>query len=251
MAKIFHMDTLLYQFYNSHYCEKVRWALDYKRVPYQVKNLLPGLHILALRGKVQDTSLPVLRMNENFIQGSNHIIDFLDRTITTNPLTPENPDQRTEAEHWEAFASTELATPYSVFYYGHMLENPELLRQRYVQNGPWYGPLFFALAFGRICQRIGELYNITQNSADQARERIETALQKLEQHLQSRSYLVGDYFTRADLSVAALLSPIARPVQLEVYIGSTYPAAITEFQAHLYNSAVIQWVRRIYQTHRN
>jgi glutathione S-transferase len=32
----------LYQFQFSHYCEKARWALDYKGLAYAPKNLLPG-----------------------------------------------------------------------------------------------------------------------------------------------------------------------------------------------------------------
>jgi glutathione S-transferase len=244
------MDTLLYQFPVSHYCEKARWALDYKSVPYQTKNLLPGLHRLTLRGKVNDTSLPVLRMNGNYIQGSDHIIDFLDQTIPTNMLTPTHPDQRAETEHWETFASTELATPLSVFHYSHMLETPDLLRQRYIQNGPWYGPLYYAVTFNRICQVIRDLYKINQNSAARAHATIEAGLRKLEQNLHSRTYLVGEQFTRADLSVAALLSPLAMPAQLAANRSSEYPA-ITEFRAQLVDSPVIQWVNRIYQTHRN
>jgi hypothetical protein len=34
----------LYQFPFSHYCEKVRWALDYKGIAYRTVNLLPGFH---------------------------------------------------------------------------------------------------------------------------------------------------------------------------------------------------------------
>ena len=245
------METLLYQFAISHYCEKARWALDHKKVAYQIKNLLPGLHILALRGKVEDTSLPVLRINGKYIQGSDQIIDVLEQIITAYPLTPTNPMQRDDAQYWESFATTELAAPYGVFYYSHMLEYPHLLRQRYSQNGPWYTPFFFALTFNRICQRLREMYNITNSSANQARERIEAALQKLQQHLQSRTYLVGNQFSRADLSVAALLSPLARPAQMATYRSNVYPDVINEFQAQFDGSSVMQWVRQIYQTHRN
>ena len=38
------MSRTLYQFPISHYCEKVRWAMDYKKLEYKAKNLLPGLH---------------------------------------------------------------------------------------------------------------------------------------------------------------------------------------------------------------
>lgn len=35
----------LYQFTFSHYCEKARWALEYKGIAYQPVNLLPGSHL--------------------------------------------------------------------------------------------------------------------------------------------------------------------------------------------------------------
>ena len=35
---------VLWQLQISHYVEKVRWALDYKRVPHVRRTLLPGLH---------------------------------------------------------------------------------------------------------------------------------------------------------------------------------------------------------------
>lgn len=242
------MDILLYQFESSHYCEKARWALDYKNVQYKTKNLLPGLHRIKLRGKVKDTSLPVLLMNGNYIQGSDRIIDFLDQASPINILTPTHPEQRAEAADWESFASTELATPLSVFHYSNLLETPDLLKQRYISNGPWYAPLYYAITFKRICEAISELYKITKNSAEQAHATIEAGLRKLEQHLHARNYLVGNQFSRADLSIAALLSPLAAPPQLEAS-SNAYPA-IMEFRNQLTNTPVMKWVNHIYQTHR-
>ncbi len=245
------MDTLLYQFPVSHYCEKARWSLDYKNVPYQTKNLLPGLHQLVLRGKVEDTTLPVLRVNGRYIQGSDCIIDFLDQAVSGNSLTPIDTAQGGETKHWETFASTELATPLSIFYYAHMLENPILFRKRSVQNGPWYAPFYYAITFNLVCNRIRDLYNIRQKSAEHARQRIKAGLQKLEQHLQSRSYLVGDQFTRADLSIAASLSSLAGTSPSSPNNASTTPDAIAEFRDELANLPVIQWVKWLYKTYRN
>ena len=38
-------DPVLWQFKYSHYNEKARWALDFKRIPHRRRSLLPGLHI--------------------------------------------------------------------------------------------------------------------------------------------------------------------------------------------------------------
>jgi len=48
--------AVLWQFRNSHFNEKVRWALDWKRVPHLRRSLVPGLHIgraLWMTGKKQ------------------------------------------------------------------------------------------------------------------------------------------------------------------------------------------------------
>jgi Glutathione S-transferase, N-terminal domain len=52
---------VLWELEVSHYNEKVRWALDYKRVPHVRRSLLPGLHIVKAKRLTGDTSTtPVL-----------------------------------------------------------------------------------------------------------------------------------------------------------------------------------------------
>ena len=50
-----------WQLHVSHYVEKVRWALDYKRIPHIRRSLLPGLHAVKTKRLTGDTSTaPVL-----------------------------------------------------------------------------------------------------------------------------------------------------------------------------------------------
>ncbi|MBV9193240.1 MAG: glutathione S-transferase N-terminal domain-containing protein, partial [Solirubrobacterales bacterium] len=52
---------VLWQLQISHYVEKVRWALDYKRIPHIRHSLLPGLHAVKTKRLTGDTSTaPVL-----------------------------------------------------------------------------------------------------------------------------------------------------------------------------------------------
>ena len=64
-------------FPHSHYCEKARWALDYKGLPFQLVPLMPGFHIITVRKHVSQTSVPVLLTDTDAIQGSNEIINYL------------------------------------------------------------------------------------------------------------------------------------------------------------------------------
>ena len=78
----------LYQFPFSHFCEKVRWALDYKGVAYRPVNLLPGFHFRYLVKLAPKTSVPVLRDGATVVQDSSAIIDYLDRRYANPALTP-------------------------------------------------------------------------------------------------------------------------------------------------------------------
>lgn len=75
----------LYQFPLSHYCEKVRWALDYKRIPYKIKNLLPGPHLLTIKKIAPKTTVPVIVDAGQVVQDSTQIISYLD---AREPIKP-------------------------------------------------------------------------------------------------------------------------------------------------------------------
>ena len=65
------MALKLYQFAISHYCEKIRWALDYKGLNHVTVSLLPGQHVKTVRkltGKA--SSVPVLDHDGQIVQGS-------------------------------------------------------------------------------------------------------------------------------------------------------------------------------------
>ena len=64
--------TTLYQFSFSHFCEKARWAIDYKEETYTIKNLLPGPHLnvtkkLAPKTCVPQTGTCALSHTRNFV----------------------------------------------------------------------------------------------------------------------------------------------------------------------------------------
>jgi glutathione S-transferase len=66
---------VLLQLQLSHYNEKVRWALDYKRIVHIRRSLLPGLHAVEARRLTGDTSTtPVLTIHGQSTGDSMRII---------------------------------------------------------------------------------------------------------------------------------------------------------------------------------
>ena len=64
---------ILYQFPISHYCEKSRWQLDHKGLPYVTRNLLPGPHRLRTPLMANIDTLPVLRDGKRTVGDSTRI----------------------------------------------------------------------------------------------------------------------------------------------------------------------------------
>jgi glutathione S-transferase len=65
--------------------------------------------------------------------------------------------------------------------------------------------------------------------------------------LQDRCFLVGDHFSRADLTACALLSPFVAPGRPEVDIASAFPAPVRALRDELRDRRFFRWVTDTYQ----
>src|SRR5437867_10196587 len=82
------MDTpLLWHIPLSHFNEKVRWTLDYKRIPHRRQVLGAGYLIRAWRATGRGT-LPILFLDGRAIGDSTHIIAALEERYPEPPLYP-------------------------------------------------------------------------------------------------------------------------------------------------------------------
>jgi glutathione S-transferase len=68
----------LLQFRHSPYNEKVRWALDLKRVPHRRRSLLPGPHLATVRKLSGHTHTPLILADGQALDGSARILQRLE-----------------------------------------------------------------------------------------------------------------------------------------------------------------------------
>ncbi len=201
----------LYQFPISHYCEKIRWTLDYKKLDYEVENLLPGLHTLKTKKIAKFSSVAVLTDNENVFQNSNEIISYLDETYQNKLLTPLDELQRNKVLEWETFIDKEIGIHIRCCCYHILLEQPNIVLPFLSHNGPWYGKMLLKIMFPKLKVKMRSMMSINESSALLAKEKLHEAVDKLKDHYSKNDFLVGDKFTRADLSAAALMAPLCVP----------------------------------------
>ncbi len=125
-------DPTLWQINISHYAEKARWALDYKRVDHLRRSPPPAVHAAIALWLSRGTSatLPIMRWDGAVISGSSAIIAALEERVPDPPLYPRDPEQRRRALALEQFFDQEVG-PYVRLFIWHELIAEQAMLDEY------------------------------------------------------------------------------------------------------------------------
>lgn len=238
----------LYQFPISHFCEKIRWTLDYKGLSYKTRNLLPGLHVLKTKKIANSYYVPVLVHDGKVIKESSNIISYLDEQFQDKRLTPEDKYLKDESLKWEQYIDTEIGIHIRRCCYHILLDHPEVLVPFFTHNGPWYGKFMIKAMFPKLKDRMQKLMKINDMSAQKSKESLHKAIDKLNDRYQEKSFLAGDSFTRADLTAAALTAPFYMPDKYGVRLPDPLPVKFQELVDEFRDKT--QWVPEMYRQFR-
>ena len=238
----------LYQFPISHFCEKIRWALDFKNIDYKTINMIPGLHINQTKKMGIKSSVPILKHNDQFIQGSIEIIDYLDATFPEKSLTPKDEILKKEAAHWENYLGNEVGVPVRLCIYYILLDHPKIVKPFFAHNGPWYGNLFLSFAYSKLASKMRYFMKINSETVIESKQQLSKAVGRLDEHYKDNQYLVGDQFSRADLSAASLLAPLS----MQSKYGLDWPNKIPNELSNLMSKFESRtgWINRFYGNYR-
>ena len=236
----------------SHYSEKARGALDYKRVPHRRRwppgGLHPAVTWIATRGKHQ--TVPVLLMDGDGIGDSTEIIRRLEERYPEPPLYPADPDERRRALELEDWFDEECGPYVRRLVYHHLTSDPDLLTEL-AQHQVQYGVDALIGLNKAILKRFLDLRFATSSPerARHAEEKVVAALERFDAELEGREYLTGDTFSVADLTAAALLYPFDMPPQTP-WRPSRDPEPWVEFTEAHGGRPCHAWVAEMYSRHR-
>ena len=245
------MDSMrLLEFPHSHYCEKARWALDHKAIRFTPIPLMPGIHIITLRRYVTGSSVPVLLHNERAIQGSGEIINYLDNQSSSYPLTPASEELKHECLRLEASADQQLGENIRRILYHRLLAYPDFIRYCFTHPMPGYKQWLFRFGYPFLRYKIQHTYVKSAAAVALAYKEFDLAMQTLEKQLHGRQYLVGDAFSRTDITVASMLAFIGMPPQHPFPWIDIPDTEIRNFYTRYQQHPVIIWANSMYQLHR-
>ena len=236
---------LLWHLPISHFSEKVRWALDWKRIPHRRRVMPPGLHPfggLALTGGRQYT-MPVLVMDGRRIGDSTAIIGALEERFPERSLYPADRARALELEDW----FDENVGPYARQWgFNALLTEPAAVRAFAVKQTEWAPFAVPPGAFAPIAKAfLAARYSVANEAGvEEARERLVRGLDRLEAELDGE-FLVGGDFTVADLTAAALFYPLVLPPEGPWRAMKT--AAFLEFQDSVRDRPGFRWVENTFR----
>jgi glutathione S-transferase len=250
-------EPLLWQISISHYSEKARWALDFKRVPHRRRAIPGGFHMpvaLALtRGEIY--TFPILVLDGEVIGDSSAIIGALEGRFPDPPLYPEDPAERRRALDLEEWFDEELGPPVRLLAWHELVRDPERLTRMMDQFLPPQarGTDAARSAAARFASVFTDLrYGVkSEEDAERSRQRVLAGLDRLEAELdanEGNEYLAGEEFSVADLTAAALFYPLVLPPE-GPDIGDA-PDALQRFLEPLEDRPGFRWVRDMYRRHR-
>jgi glutathione S-transferase len=216
-------DAVLVTMPHSHYAEKARWALDRLALPYREEAHVPLLHRLATlrRG---GGSVPLLLHGGRALCDSTDILEHADAACGGDRLYPADPAQREAVSALEARFDDALGPHARRWAYAQFLPYRDALRTMMARGVPRWEAKLLPLLMPAVVPLVRRAFRITPESAERSRRRVHALFEEVGELLRDgRRYLVGGRFSAADLSFAALASPVLLPAAC----GASYPALET------------------------
>lgn len=249
----------------SHYNEKARWALDWHRVPYVEKTYLPVLSMAGViwhggakkQGDRVSTkwSTPLLISAEG---GRLQDSAAISRHIDARHGRPDTSLYRYGAETHvlEDHLHDSFGPHTRRLAYFYLMQEEQLLFDIFRLNSGAAQTALVKAAWPLVKKALGNLglsAERAQKSRDKVLHEFDAAAARLSK---SRgAFLLGEHFSAADVSFAALASPVLAVQSGEGFGGAIVPIdrlpeALGSFVRELRSHEAGQFALRLYRTHR-
>jgi glutathione S-transferase len=220
----------------SHYCEKARWALTRLQIPFVEERHMPPFHLLAT-SRVGGKLTPVLITENNAFTDSTDILRYIDGIAPANAkLYPTEPNLRSQVEELEDLFNEKLGSAVRRWGYFCVMDDRKLMQKNWCDGVPFIEQALFPVVFPFMQKLLQQRFNLTPESATQAKEEINRIFEKVSELLaDGRTYLVGDSLSAADITFAALAAPAVAPPEHPMKRGTDLqalsPKAVSDINA--------------------
>ena len=244
------MTPELFQFEFSHFNEKARWAFDWKRVAHRRHSYLPGFHMLPIAWLSGQRAVPVVRVDGQVITGSASIVQWLERANPQPPLYPDDPAGRREALELQRWLDDEVGPAARRALFFDLLPDGAYAARCFTVDRGGIVPAAFRTMFPVTRIIMERDMQIDAAGAERGREVMRRALEVVADRAARNGFLVGERFSVADLTAAALLSVACFPAESPVVLPEPRSEGARRWLARWSALPGTAWVAETYRRHR-
>jgi glutathione S-transferase len=224
----------------SHFCEKARWALDRAGLDYTERRHVQIIHMLAAKRAAGGITAPALRTPEGRFSQSADILRYADEHLPEERrLYPSDPAQLAEVVALEQRFGAVLGPQGRLWLYDEVFKEAKHFAPWNLTGVPRWERAAFPFVLPAAKVFIRRYLGISSATAAAAIPLVDAELDFVAGLLaDGRSHLVGDRFTAADLSFAALCAPIVvppvygTPLPQPADMPAEMAAAVERWRAH-------------------
>jgi len=197
----------------SHFCEKARWALERAGLDYTEKRHIQIVHRFAVKRAGGGVTAPVLRAAEGVYDQSRAILLYTDEHVPpARRLYPAEQPNRSEVLALEERFDTVLGPQGRLWLYHDVFKDAKRFARWNLTGVPAWERRVFPFVMAPAKMIIRRHFDISDRTAKEAAWRVDEEFDAVAERLSDgRRYLVGEHFSAADLSFAALAAPVVAP----------------------------------------
>jgi glutathione S-transferase len=241
---------VLWHFRISHYNEKVRWGLDFKRWPHVRKALIPGFHVPVARWISGQNLLPILRVDGRIVAGSNRILAEIERLRPDPPLFPRDPTGRMRALAIQAHFDEQVAPDLRRLFWSTYIDDPAACARMATDGSSRAVQHIWRAMFPVTRPLFRRNMQMDTATLDATLGRLRAHFDHLAREIGPSGFLVGDSFSVADLTAAAVMTAMVRPPEFPYPLPDPRPQAFTALRSTVVDHDAFRWVEDIYARHR-
>ena len=194
----------LYQFEGSHYSEKVRLILDYKKLAYRKQEVNPGIGQLNLFRISGQSQVPVLKDGNEVIPDSTAIAKYLDAKYPERPIIPKDAEEKGLCLMMEAWADESIGLNARKAMIGAFNQHPNFRKTILPPDAPDFLQQMVGAVPAEVLNFLGAGVGFGADAVKAAHNILHQNLEALCLLLEDSPYLAAEHPTLADFAVAGL-----------------------------------------------